>query len=205
MKKLFLLLTFLTVALTSYASLDVKTVSTSTEYRLTNRDSGYLIAMQTPKNSLVRFVVPFERTTSTSFGTGTEIYGTALSDGKINIVGDDGVTILQSDDAFRTRKMGSQWKLTRISRNFWLLEGDLYSLQVDAYVGEDITIRANVDAAATGPLRFTWCKNNVLLTGKTTASLKLTNITTADAGNYKVEARNTAGLVKSETTSLVVR
>ncbi len=202
MKKIFLLLTFLAVALTSYA-LDVKTISTNTEYKITNRDSGYLIAMQTPNNSTVRFVVPFERTNV--FGTGTEIYGTALSDGTINIVGENGVTILQSDDAFRTRKMGSQWKLTRISRNFWLLEGDLYSLQVDAYVGEDITIRANVDAAATGPLRFVWYKNNVLLTGRTTASLKLTNITTADAGNYKVEARNTAGLVKSETTSLIVR
>jgi len=202
MKKIFLLLTFLTVALTSYA-LDVKTVSTNTEYKIVNRDAGYLIAMQTPNNSTVRFVVPFERTNV--FGTGTEIYGTALSDGTINIVGENGVTILQSDDAFRTRKMGSQWKLTRISRNFWLLEGDLYSLQADAYVGDDITIRANVDAAATGPLRFTWYKNNVLLTGRTTASLKLTGITTADAGNYRVEARNTAGLVKSETTSLIVR
>ena len=202
MKKIFLLLTFLTVALTSYA-LDVKTISTSTEYKITNRDSGYLIAMQTPNNSTVRFVVPFERTNV--FGTGTEIYGTALSDGTINIVGENGVIILQSDDAFRTRKMGSQWKLTRISRNFWLLEGDLYSLQADAYVGDDITIKANVDAAATGPLRFTWYKNNVVLAGKTNASLKLANITTADSGNYKVEARNTAGLVKSETTSLIVR
>ena len=202
MKKIFLLLTFLTVALTSYA-LGVKTVSTSTEYKITSRDSSYLIAMQTPNNSTVRFVVPFERTNV--FSTGTEIYGTALSDGTINIIGENGVVILQSDDAFRTRKMGSQWKLTRISRNFWLLEGDLYSLQVDAYVGEDITIKANVDAAATGPLRFTWYKNNVVLAGKTTASLKLTNITTADAGNYKVEAHNTAGLVKSETTSLAVR
>ncbi len=202
MKKIFLLLAFLAVALTSYA-LDVKTISTSTEYKITNRDSGYLIAMQTPNNSTVRFVVPFERTNV--FGTGTEIYGTALSDGTINIVGENGVVILQSDDAFRTRKMGSQWKLTRISRNFWLLEGDLYSLQVDAYVGDDITIRANVDAAATGPLRFTWYKNNVVLAGKTTASLKLTGITTADAGNYRVEARNTVGLVKSETTSLAVR
>jgi hypothetical protein len=202
MKKIFLLLTFLTVALTSYA-LDVKTISTSTEYKITNRDSGYLIAMQTPNNSTVRFVVPFERTNV--FGTGTEIYGTALSDGTINIVGENGVVILQSDDAFRTRKMGSQWKLTRISRNFWLLEGDLYSLQADAYVGDDITIKANVDAAATGPLRFVWYKNNVVLAGKTNASLKLANITTADSGNYKVEARNTAGLVKSETTSLVVR
>jgi hypothetical protein len=54
-------------------------------------------------------------------------------------------------------------------------------------------------------LRFTWYKNNVVLAGKTNASLKLANITTADSGNYKVEARNTAGLVKSETTSLVVR
>jgi hypothetical protein len=202
MKKIFLLLTFLTVALTSYA-LDVKTISTSTEYKITNRDSGYLIAMQTPNKSTVRFVVPFERTNV--FGTGTEIYGTALSDGTINIVGENGVVILQSDDAFRTRKMGSQWKLTRISRNFWLLEGDLYSLQADAYVGDDITIKANVDAAATGPLRFVWYKNNVVLAGKTNASLKLANITTADSGNYKVEARNTAGLVKSETTSLVVR
>jgi hypothetical protein len=203
MKKLFLL--FLVSVVTSYAGLNIKTVTTSTEYRLTTKDSGYLIAMQTPKNSFVRFVVPFERTTGASFGTGTEIYGTSLSDSIINIVGDDGVTILQPDDAFRTRKMGSQWKLTKISRNFWLLEGDLYSLQVDAYVGDDITMRANVDSAATGPLRFVWYKNNAVLVGKTNASLKLTDITISDSGSYKVEARNAAGVVKSEITSLLVR
>lgn len=205
MKKLFLLLLFLASVVTSYGGLDVKTVTTSTEYRLTTKDAGYMIAMQTPKNSLVRFVVPFEKTASTTFGTGSEIYGTALSDGTINIVGDSGVTILQSDEAFRTRKMGSQWKLTKISRNFWLLEGDLYSLQVDAYIGDDITIRANVDSSATEPLRFVWYKNNIVLAGKTNASLKLTNITTSDSGNYKVEVRNAAGLAKSETTSLLVR
>jgi hypothetical protein len=203
MKKIFLLLMACLGMLSSVYALDVKTVTTTTEYKITSRDSGYLIGMQTPVNRIVKFIVPFERTNV--FSVGAEIFGTTLSSGTIEISGEDGVTILQSDDAYRTKNMGSVFKLTRISRNFWILEGDLYSLQVDAYAGDSITLKANVDAGATGPLRFVWYRNNVVIAGQTRSTLQLTNVTSATAGSYRVDASNNAGLVKSETTTVLVR
>lgn len=203
MKKTFLLLAMCLGLFSSAYALDVKTVSTTTEYKITSRDSGYLIALQTPVNRIVKFIVPFERINV--FSVGAEIVGTTLSSGTIEISGEDGVTILQADEAFRTKNMGSVFKLTRLSRNFWILEGDLYSLQVDAYAGDNITLKANVDAGATGPLRFVWYRNNVVISGQTRSSLQLTNVTSATAGNYRVDASNNAGLVKSETTTVVVR
>jgi hypothetical protein len=204
MKKLFALLTVLSLFVSSAFSIDVKNLNVQTEYKLTRSDSGYLLAINSPTNRIVKIVVPFERTTV--FSTGAEISGLAMTDGTIQISSENNdVIILQPDSAYRTRKMGSTFKLTRVSRNFWVLDGDLYSLEVDAYVGEELTIRANVDPNATGPLRFVWYKNNVVLPGKTTSTLKFPSVTTSDSGNYRVDASNSAGLVKSETTNLLVR
>lgn len=204
MKKLITLLTILSLMASVAFGIDIKNINVQTEYRLTRTDSGYLLAINSPSSRVVKIVVPFERTTL--FNTGTEISGFAMTDGTIEISAENkDVIVLQPDNAYRTRMMGSAWKLTRVSRNFWILDGDLYSLVVDAYVGEDITIKANVDPSATGPLRFIWYKNNVVLSGKTQSTLKLPSVTTADSGNYRVDALNTAGLVKSETTSLLVR
>lgn len=204
MRKLLALLTIFSVLFSVAFAIDIKNINVQTEYKLTSRDKDYLLAINSPVNRTVKIVVPFERTNV--FSAGTEVSGFAMTDGTIEISAENkDVIILQPDNAYRTRKMGSAWKLTRISRNFWILGGDLYSLEVDAYVGEEITIRANVDPAATGPLRFTWYKNNVVLPGKTQSTFKLSSVTTADSGNYRVDASNTAGLVKSETTSLIVR
>jgi hypothetical protein len=203
MKKALLLLAICFGLFSSAYALDVKTISITTEYKITSRDSGYLIGLQTPVNKVVKFIVPFERINV--FSVGAEIIGTTLSSGTVEVVAEDGVTILQPDEAYRTKNMGSVFKLTRLSRNFWILEGDLYSLEVNAYVGDNITLKANVDAAATGPLRFVWYRNNVVLAGQTRSSLQLTNVTSANAGSYRVDASNNAGLVKSETTTVVVR
>jgi hypothetical protein len=204
MKKLLILLTLFSLFASAVFGIDIKNLNVQTEYKLTRSDNGYLLAINSPVNKIVKVVVPFERTSA--FSTGTEISGLAMTDGTIQISSENNdVIILQPDNAYRTRKIGSTFRLTRVSRNFWILDGDLYSLEVDAYVGEDITIRANVDPNATGPLRFTWYKNNTVLTGKTQSTLKLPSVTTSNSGNYRVDASNTAGLVKSETTNLLVR
>jgi len=204
MKKLLILLTLFSLFASAVFGIDIKNLNVQTEYKLTRSDNGYLLAINSPVNKIVKIVVPFERTSA--FSTGTEISGLAMTDGTIQISSENNdVIILQPDNAYRTRKIGSTFRLTRVSRNFWILDGDLYSLEVDAYVGEDITIRANVDPNATGPLRFTWYKNNTVLPGKTQSTLKLPSVTTSNSGNYRVDASNTAGLIKSETTNLLVR
>ena len=101
--------------------------------------------------------------------------------------------------------MGSQWTLTKVKNNFWLLEGDLYSVELDAYVGDDIVIKAKVDPSASPPLTFIWYKNGIPLFGKTQASLKIENAKLSDSGNYKVDAKNNKGYSSSEITSLLVR
>ena len=204
MKKLLILLTLFLLFASAVFGIDIRNLNVQTEYKLTRSDNGYLLAINSPVNRIVKVVVPFERTSA--FSTGTEISGLAMTDGTIQISSENNdVIILQPDNAYRTRKIGSTFRLTRVSRNFWILDGDLYSLEVDAYVGEEITIKANVDPAATGPLRFIWYKNNVVLPGKTQSTLKLPSVTTADSGNYRVDASNTAGIIKSETTNLLVR
>ena len=204
MKKLITFLTIFSLFASAAFGIGIKNINVQTEYKLTSRDKDYLLAVNSPLNRVVRIVVPFE--SSIIFSAGTEISGVAMTDGTLQISSENSsVIILQPDNAYRTRKMGSAWKLTRVSRNFWILDGDLYSLEVDAYVGEKITIKANVDPAATGPLRFIWYKNNVVLPGKTQSSLKFSSVATSDSGNYRVDAFNTAGLVKSETTNLLVR
>lgn len=193
-------------ALTSFAaSMDVKNIFVTTSYKIVSNDSDALLNVTSPSNTLVRIIVPLETGNKDTFQTGTKIYGNSLTDGTILVSGDDGVTIINPDNAFRTKRLGSQWTLTKIRRNMWLLSGDLYSTEIDAYVGDDITIRANVDPAATGPFVFTWFKDNVVILDQNNASLKLTNLSLADSGNYRVEVKNSVGYASSEVTNLLVR
>jgi hypothetical protein len=204
MIKLIYLFAIFLIFNTSAFGIGIKNLNVQTEYTLSKSDNNYLLAITSPVNKVVKVIVPTER--FSSFSTGTVVSGVALSDGTLHIVPENNtVMILQPDNAYRTRKQGSSWTLTRIGRDFWVLDGDLYSLEVDAYVGEDITIKANVEPSATGPLKFTWYKNNIVLPGKTESMLKLSNVTTVDSGNYKVDAYNSVGIVKSETTNLMVR
>lgn len=206
MKKLLIFLTIFSLLASTVFGIGIRSINVTTEYRLTSRDRDFLLAINSPVNRIVRIVVPFEPINTATFTVGTQISGVAMTDGTLQIFAENNsVIILQPDNAYRTRKQGSTWKLTRISRNFWALEGDLYSLEVDAYVGENITIKANVDPAATGPLRFAWYKNNIVLADKTQSTLRLSSVTVADSGNYRVDAFNSVGLVKSETTNLLVR
>lgn len=181
----------------------VRTVFVENEYLFALRDAQSLFSVNSNSNSTVKLIVPAER--KEIFKAGTKIYGTSLTNGTVIISGQTGVNIVNADNAFRTKSMGSQWVLTKMANNFWLLDGDLYSLDIDAYVGDDVVIKANVDPFASSPFVFTWYKNGTVLQGKTQASLKISNAQISDSGNYKVEVKNNKGYATSEVTSLLVR
>jgi len=72
------------------------------------------------------------------------------------------------------------------------------------------TVRFRVNATGTPPLSYQWQFNGVGLTnggsvrGATTASLTLTNVHPAQAGNYSVVVSNAAGSVTSSNALLTV-
>jgi cyclophilin family peptidyl-prolyl cis-trans isomerase len=59
-------------------------------------------------------------------------------------------------------------------------------------------------AAASGSPTYQWKRNGLSIDGATTAMLVLSNATAAQAGDYTVEARNSASMVTSTTATLVV-
>jgi len=202
--KLFLITAIMLVASTCYSQITtVRTVFVDKEYVLSFRDQQTLLNVVSRANSIAKIVVPYE--IKEIFKSGAIIYGSSLTDGTILIDARSGVVILNPDNAFRTKSMGSQWTLTKVKNNFWLLEGDLYSIELDAYVGDDIVIKAKVDPSASAPLTFVWYKNGKPLFGKTQASLKIENAQFSDSGNYKVDVSNTSGYLSSEVTSLTIR
>ena len=83
MKKLLILLTLFSLFASAVFGIDIKNLNVQTEYKLTRSDNGYLLAINSPVNKIVKVVVPFERTSA--FSTGTEISGLAMTDGTIQI------------------------------------------------------------------------------------------------------------------------
>ncbi|MEN9813186.1 MAG: hypothetical protein RL479_1872, partial [Verrucomicrobiota bacterium] len=73
---------------------------------------------------------------------------------------------------------------------------------VTAIVGGNATF--SVVAAGTAPLAYQWLKGDATVAGGTAASLTLTNLTSADAAEYRVRVTNTAGSVNSSTARLTV-
>lgn len=181
----------------------VRTVLVDKEYVLSLRDQQSLLNITSNPTSVVKITVPFEA--REIFRSGTKIYGNSLTIGTIQITPQKGVILINGDNAFRTKSLGSQWTLTKVKDNFWLLDGDLYSVEIESYIGDDVVIKAKVDSSASSPLTFTWYKNGSILQGKTQASLKMSNVQISDSGNYKVDVKNSKGYVSSEITSLLVR
>lgn len=58
--------------------------------------------------------------------------------------------------------------------------------------------------AATNAQEYQWRRNGVVIAGANGSSLILNNITTADAGAYDVEVRNTAGPTTSSSATLTI-
>ena len=202
MKFLSLFLITVAVGIAQISNVSTKTNS----YTATVDDRNRLLVFSGRMPPLVTLTIPFETTNSrTNFSTGSIIYGLALTDSTVLIQGQPGVTITSADNAFRSRAFGSEWQLKRLGRNLWTLSGDLYSVQITAYVGDSIIIKAIADSDASGPFLFKWYKNNVFIPGATNASLKLNDVKLTDAGNYRAEVSNAAGLFRSETTNLLVK
>lgn len=199
----FLLLFLLTLGITIAQISGVSTKTNS--YTVDNDDRNKLLVFSGKMPPLVTLTIPFETNNKNNFSTGSIIYGLALTDSTVLIQGQSGVTITSADNAFRTRSYGSEWELKRLGKNLWTLSGDLYSVQITAFIGDDVVIKAIADSNASGPFTYRWFKNNVFIPGATNASLKLNNIKFIDAGNYRAEVSNAAGLFKSETTNLLIK
>ena len=195
---------FFALLLTSFAQ-NLKVSTKTTNYTVTLNDRDTIIAFSDIKTSLVKMTIPFESSSRNTFPTGARIYGTSLTDSTVFITGADGVTIVSPENSFRSKSYGSKWELVKLSRNVWLLDGDLYSLEINAFVGDDVVIKAIVDANATGPFTYEWYKNGVLIPDATFASLKLNNVNLSTSGKYYAIVSNKAGSYIGETTTLIIR
>ena len=197
------LLLFVFITALSFAQYE-KVVYTSTNYNITNADKGALIVSSQNKSNTT-ITIPFEKTKSTRFSTGTTVHGTTLTDYTVTIMSEPGVTLISFENSFRSKGYGSTWQLSRLGENVWVLSGNLYSLEQTAFVGDDIVIKAIVDQTATGPFKYVWYKNNNVIPGASLASLKLFNVSTQDSGFYRAKVSNSKGEVTSETTKLLVK
>ncbi len=195
---------FLALLLTSFAQ-NLKVSTKTTNYTLTTDDTNTIITFSNINVPLVRMTIPLETSSRNTFPTGARIYGTSLTDSTVLIAGSSGVTIISPENSFRSKSYGSRWELVKLSRNVWLLEGDLYSLEMNAFIGDDVIIKAIVDADATGPFTYKWYKNGILIPDATFASLKLNNIDLSTSGKYYAIVSNRAGSYTGETTTLIVR
>ena len=72
-----------------------------------------------------------------------------------------------------------------------------------ATVGSQVSFK--VLAEGTAPIDLQWYKDNAALTGQTSDTLVLSNLSGANVGNYQVIATNTAGSTTSATASLSVQ
>lgn len=141
----------------------------------------------------------------TNFAVGAKVYFTALTDVPIRISATGNATLISPNNSFMVSSYGSQWQLTHIGKNVWVASGDLYSTEVDAYLDDDVALKARVDPKATGPFTFVWTKNGSVIPGAVTATLKLQRLKYSDSGLYSVTVTNSVGVVSSETLRLLVR
>jgi hypothetical protein len=78
----------------------------------------------------------------------------------------------------------------------------------DVKVGPGGSAVFTVVASGTGPFTYQWKNGNIPITGNpsaTTDSLTLTNVQSADSGNYSVVVSNVAGSIKSSAAKLTVK
>lgn len=185
--------------------LRVNTVTT--DYTLRASDLGGTIIFNPPTTTQkVVLTVPVETAGAEILPIGAEISGVSAGAGSYVVISPTtGVTINNPDNAFRTRDRGSKFTLTKYALNVWGLEGDLFSLETIAYLGDSVTLRAVIDRSATGPFTFKWTKNGVDITTATLASLVLPDIQASDAGTYSVTVTNSAGQRSSENFNLIVK
>jgi hypothetical protein len=75
---------------------------------------------------------------------------------------------------------------------------------VGATINQGQNATFSVVAEGTGPFTYQWRKDGAVLTGATAATLRLVNVTVAQAGNYSVTVSNTQGTTTSNAAALTV-
>ena len=75
---------------------------------------------------------------------------------------------------------------------------------VGATINQGQNATFSVVAEGTGPFIYQWRKDGAVLTGATAATLRLVNVTVAQAGNYSVTVSNTQGTTTSNAAALTV-
>lgn len=185
----------------------LKINTVTADYTLRTSDLGGTIVFNPPgATQRVTLTIPLETTGAEIVPIGAEISGVSNGVGSYVVISAaTGVTVNNPDNAFRTRDRGSKFTLTKYALNVWGLEGDLFSLETIAYLGDSVTLRAVIDRAATGPFTFKWAKNGVDIANATLASLVLTDVQSTDAGIYSVTVTNSAGQRSSENFNLIVK
>jgi hypothetical protein len=184
----------------------LKINTVTADYVLKASDLGGTIVFNPPAGSRVNLVIPQEFLGSEILPIGAEISGINTSESSyVTVLPSTGVTLTNPDNAFRTRARGSKFTLTKYGLNIWGLDGDLFSLEMVAYIGDVVTLKAVIDRAATPPFTFTWAKNGTTITGATIASLYIPDVVSGDAGSYTVTVTNSSGTRSSETFTLVVK
>lgn len=185
----------------------LKINTVTADYTLRSSDLGAIIVFNPPATTQkTTLTIPIETSTSEIVPVGAQISGVSAGAGSYVVIsGAAGVTISNTDNAFRTRDRGAKFTLTKYALNVWNLEGDLFSLETIGYLGDSVTLRAVIDRSATGPFTFKWTKNGVDISGATLASLVLADIQATDAGIYSVTVTNSAGQRSSENFNLIVK
>lgn len=184
----------------------LKINTVTADYILKASDLGGTIVFNPPAGSRVNLVIPQEFAGSEILPVGAQISGVNTSESSyVTVLPSTGVTLTNPDNAFRTRARGSKFTLTKYALNVWGLDGDLFSLEMVAYIGDTVTLKAVIDRAATPPFTFTWAKNGTTIAGANIASLYIPDVIASDAGAYTVTVTNSSGTRNSETFTLVVK
>lgn len=184
----------------------LKINTVTADYILKASDLGGTIVFNPPAGSRINLVIPQEFVGSEILPVGAQISGVNASESSyVTVLPSTGVTLTNPDNAFRTRARGSKFTLTKYALNVWGLDRDLFSLEMVAYIGDTITLKAVIDRSATPPFTFTWAKNGTTIAGANIASLYIPDVVSADAGTYTVTVTNSSGTRSSETFTLVVK
>jgi hypothetical protein len=193
---------FLIFALNSPVLAQSKVVYRQTDYTVNVSDLNGMVVFSEGKSKSLNVYIASSRG---GFPVGAKINFLALTDVPIKLSAKDDATLISPENSFMVSSYGSQWSLTHLGRNIWVASGDLYSTEINAYLNEHITLRANVDDKATGPFTFVWRKNGRVISGVQSSTLKLLSLKSSDAGLYSVTVSNSAGVVSSEAMQLIVR
>jgi endonuclease/exonuclease/phosphatase family metal-dependent hydrolase len=122
-----------------------------------------------------------------------------LSVNRIALRQSTGIGVLRIDDL----KVGTAWEDVYAEASPTAPTITLHPEGQTISEGQMVSFRS--EAAGTRPVYFQWLKDGVALTGATNTTLTLTAVSTNGAGAYSMTASNAAGMVASDSATLVVK